>query len=56
MIGTMRGERTRWSGAAKALVGICLSDRYDDGDDDAEGLLLPTPVPAIGAHGWSRTW
>ena len=35
-IGLMSGERTRWTGAAKALVGVCLAERWNNAADDQE--------------------
>ena len=46
-IGEMSGERTRWAGTASALAGVCLAERWDEGDEDADAMLRATPFAEL---------
>jgi len=39
----MSSERTRWSGVTSALAGVCLAERWDEGDEETDPELLATP-------------
>jgi len=46
-IGEMSGERSRWAGTTSTLAGVCLAERWDEGDEDADAILRATPFAEL---------
>jgi hypothetical protein len=46
-IGEMSGEHTRLAGTTSTLAGVCLAERWDEGDEDTDAMLRATPFAEL---------